>query len=161
MCDYPLRSSSCFVGLDLFHFSVIVRIPNVIFSHFFYKLCRLIKIYSSENNKSTRLNVHAFAEFDNTQIAVSYQKHFRFSTNALSSNDHVTVRVYHYKPNYNSHQSQDVLWICWWHLSTRRSENDSTLGRQWSENVNISWVWPSYTMIRFMVNCIMPPYFWL
>ena len=35
---------------------------------------------------------------------------------------------------------------------TRRSENDSTLGRPRSENANISWVWPFHTVIRCMVN---------
>ena len=40
------------------------------------------------------------------------------------------------------------------HQNTRRSENDSTLGRPRSENVNISWVWPFHTGNRFMVNCI-------
>ena len=29
--------------------------------------------------------------------------------------------------------------------NTRRSENDSTLGRPRSQNVNISWVWPLHT----------------
>ena len=42
---------------------------------------------------------------------------------------------------------------------TRRSENDSTLGWPGSENANISRVWPFHTVIRFMVNCIMPPNF--
>ena len=42
---------------------------------------------------------------------------------------------------------------------TRRSENDSTLGRPRSENANISWVWPFHTVIWFMINCIMPPNF--
>ena len=42
---------------------------------------------------------------------------------------------------------------------TRRSENDSTIGRPSSGNVSISWVWPFHTVIRFMVNCIMPPNF--
>ena len=44
---------------------------------------------------------------------------------------------------------------------TRCSENDSTLGWPRSENANFSWVWPFHaiSMLRFVVNYIMPPNF--
>ena len=45
------------------------------------------------------------------------------------------------------------------YFATRRSENDSTLGRPRLENANISWVWPFHTVITFMVNGIVPPNF--
>ena len=41
---------------------------------------------------------------------------------------------------------------------TRRSVKDSTPSQLGSDNANISWVWPFHTVIRFMVNCIMPPH---
>ena len=43
--------------------------------------------------------------------------------------------------------------------STRRSENDSTLGRPGSEYANINWVWLFHTVIHFMVNRFMSPNF--
>ena len=47
----------------------------------------------------------------------------------------------------------------WMLRFTRRSENDSTLGRPRSENTNTGWVWPFQIMNHFMVHCIMPPNF--
>ena len=44
-------------------------------------------------------------------------------------------------------------------VCTMCSENDSTLGRPRSENAKMSWVWLFYTVIRFMVEYIMPPNF--
>ena len=44
-------------------------------------------------------------------------------------------------------------------LKPRNSENDSTLGLPRWENVNNSWVWQFHIVIRFMVNCIIPPNF--
>ena len=38
-------------------------------------------------------------------------------------------------------------------------ENDRILGWPRTENENSSWVWPFHTVIRFMVNYIMPPNF--
>ena len=40
---------------------------------------------------------------------------------------------------------------------TRRSENDSTLGRPRSENAKIRWVWPFHTVVCFMIKSTMPP----